>query len=230
MSNKLKDVYGFIYITTNLINGKRYIGQKKFEEGINFYKWKSYLGSGVLLSKAIEKYGKENFIKDIVALAYSEEELNKMENEWINSYNAIYDDNYYNIAEGGRKNPFAGKSDEEMVVIREKAGKSISKINSGENHPNYGRCESDYTKSKIRDSMKKMYYNNPELKKTKKFSSRERRKVICITTGMVFDGVGIASRYYNIDRTGISKCCNKERNCAGVLDDGTPLVWRYYNP
>ena len=45
-------MYGFIYITTNLINGKRYIGQKKYDkEGT----WKNYLGSGTYLKRALEK-------------------------------------------------------------------------------------------------------------------------------------------------------------------------------
>ena len=48
--------YGFIYITTNMVNGMRYLGQKKFDRG-----WKNYLGSGAVLRKAINKYGKENF-------------------------------------------------------------------------------------------------------------------------------------------------------------------------
>lgn len=30
--------YGFVYITTNLLNGKRYIGKRKFSKN-----WKSYL-------------------------------------------------------------------------------------------------------------------------------------------------------------------------------------------
>ena len=53
---EIENPYGFIYITTNMVNGKRYIGQKKFCDG-----WKTYLGSGKLLKKAIKKYCKENF-------------------------------------------------------------------------------------------------------------------------------------------------------------------------
>ena len=49
-------MYGFIYITTNHINGKKYIGQRKYDKQ---GKWKEYLGSGVVLSKAIKKYGIE---------------------------------------------------------------------------------------------------------------------------------------------------------------------------
>lgn len=45
----------FIYETTNLKNGKKYIGKHYGE--LN----DSYLGSGTLLKKAIEKYGKESF-------------------------------------------------------------------------------------------------------------------------------------------------------------------------
>ena len=33
--------YGFIYLTTNHFNDKKYIGQKKFDSN-----WKNYFGSG----------------------------------------------------------------------------------------------------------------------------------------------------------------------------------------
>ena len=38
-------MYGFIYITTNHVNGRQYIGQKKYDKS---GKWKKYLGSGIV--------------------------------------------------------------------------------------------------------------------------------------------------------------------------------------
>ena len=39
-------MYGFIYETTNNVNGMKYIGQKAYDKRGN---WKTYLGSGVYL-------------------------------------------------------------------------------------------------------------------------------------------------------------------------------------
>lgn len=95
---RLKEFYGFIYITTNNINKKKYIGQKKIDEN---GKWKNYLGSGRAFKEALEKYGKENFTRKIVAYAYSAEELNKLEEEWVEKCNAVEDRKYYNLVNGG---------------------------------------------------------------------------------------------------------------------------------
>ena len=52
---------GYIYKTTNLINGKIYIGQHKSSSfDTNYY------GSGKLLIKALKKYGKENFKIELI--------------------------------------------------------------------------------------------------------------------------------------------------------------------
>lgn len=56
-------MYGFIYITTNHINGKKYIGQKNYDKN---GRWKEYLGSGIILKQAIQKYGVDNFSKEII--------------------------------------------------------------------------------------------------------------------------------------------------------------------
>jgi len=49
-----------IYLITNLINGKQYVGAEK--NGNN----PEYFGSGKLIIEAIEKFGKENFKKEIL--------------------------------------------------------------------------------------------------------------------------------------------------------------------
>ena len=59
---KRNEFYGFVYMTTNLINGKRYIGQRKYYEGND-----EYLGSGNLIRAAVQKYGKDNFSRVILA-------------------------------------------------------------------------------------------------------------------------------------------------------------------
>ena len=69
-----------IYKTTNLITKKIYIGK----DGKNNPK---YYGSGIFLKNAIKKYGKENFVKEILEYCNTEEELNNAEIKWIAFYN-----------------------------------------------------------------------------------------------------------------------------------------------
>lgn len=54
-----------------------------------------------------------------------------------------------------------------------------------------------------------------------------KRKVKCITTGKVFNSIKEASKYYNIEETGISRCCKGEFKTSGKLPNGTKLVWEY---
>lgn len=86
-----------IYKITNLINGKWYIGQ----DSRNL---PSYLGGGILLKKAIKKYGRRNFNKEILEflpLNSTKENLNKAEIFWIEKTNAVSDPMSYNISIGG---------------------------------------------------------------------------------------------------------------------------------
>lgn len=89
-------MFGYIYLTTNLINNKKYIGKRQK----SFFDQK-YLGSGVHLKAAFVKYGKENFKCEILKECFSEEELLSSEKEFIAKYNAVKDPMYYNISEGG---------------------------------------------------------------------------------------------------------------------------------
>lgn len=107
-----KNMYGFVYITTNHINGKKYIGQKRYDKA---NKWKSYLGSGIHLKRAINKYGSENFSKEIIEDCKTKKCLDEREKYWIEYYNAVKSDEFYNIASGGEGGDTrAGYSEEQF--------------------------------------------------------------------------------------------------------------------
>jgi group I intron endonuclease len=81
-----------IYKTTNLINGKFYIGKDKHNNP-------KYLGSGKILKLAIKKYGIKNFIKDIIEECDNEIYWLEREIYWIKYYDSVKSG--YNIALGG---------------------------------------------------------------------------------------------------------------------------------
>jgi hypothetical protein len=85
-----------IYKITNVINGKEYIGKHKTED-LN----DGYFGSGKLLKKAIKKYGKENFKKEILFVFESELEVDIKEAELVTEKFCSWS-NTYNICVGGR--------------------------------------------------------------------------------------------------------------------------------
>ena len=87
--------YNFIYKTTNLLNGKYYVGMhstSKLNDG--------YLGSGKKLRRSIRKYGKDNFRLEILEFFDSREELVKREKQLINE-NMIKDKLCMNLKPGG---------------------------------------------------------------------------------------------------------------------------------
>lgn len=84
----------YIYLTTNLVNGKKYIGQHYGD--IN----DKYLGSGVAFTRALNKYGKENFQKEILEVT-TKNKVNEREQYYINLHNAFLSEEYYNLTPGG---------------------------------------------------------------------------------------------------------------------------------
>lgn len=128
----LDGFYGFVYITTNNVNGKMYIGQRCYHKK----GWENYLGSGVYLKRAIRKYGKENFTKTIIKNYINKEELDAGEIYFIQKYDAVNNDNFYNIAQGGDGgNTIKGYTSDERTMLSEKLSKiRKGKVNLGENN------------------------------------------------------------------------------------------------
>lgn len=90
-------MFHYVYITTNLINGKKYIGKHSFKRLEN-----RYIGSGTGLKAAIKKYGRDNFVKEIISIHDTEDQAYKAEELLVEFYNAVYSDQYYNQTTGGR--------------------------------------------------------------------------------------------------------------------------------
>jgi hypothetical protein len=89
----------YIYKIVNNVNGKSYIGQRTCPIG-ETPETDNYMGSGVYLKSAKEKYGIENFSKEIIAYCHSKKILDILEIEYIKIYREIGKAEY-NLADGG---------------------------------------------------------------------------------------------------------------------------------
>ena len=88
-------MFYYLYKITNLVNGKIYVGvhkAKSMDDG--------YMGSGKVIKSAIEKYGLENFRKDILETFENAEAMYAREKEVVNDEFLLRED-VYNLRRGG---------------------------------------------------------------------------------------------------------------------------------
>lgn len=139
----------YVYIVTNKINGKKYIGMS-----INKKKWfrESYYGSGKLIKQAILKYGKDNFIKNIVKEFDNEYDCRLYERYLIEYNNAVDDKMYYNMGPGGYGGAHKGHE------VSDETRKKISESNKG-------RIVTVETRKKMSDKVKGYKWKEEDIKK-----------------------------------------------------------------
>jgi hypothetical protein len=89
-------VFYTIYKTTNRVNGKFYIGKHQTKD-LN----DNYFGSGTMLCHAIEKYGIDNFFKEILFVFDNEADMNAKEAELVTE-EFVKEDTNYNLCPGGQ--------------------------------------------------------------------------------------------------------------------------------
>jgi len=144
-----------IYKTINLINDKYYIGMHRTLEPND-----NYLGSGVALNKAIKKYGKDNFKKEVLFIFETEKEMQDKEKELVNelvvndiqSYNMTFggEGSWSHIDSSGDNNPNYGKA----LWKKGKSQEEIDEINrkrasKGEKNGMFGKTHTEEAKTKI---------------------------------------------------------------------------------
>jgi group I intron endonuclease len=143
-----------IYLVTNLINGKKYLGKDVRNR-------KHYLGSGTVLRKAIKKYGRENFKKEIIEEHNDENKLKEREEYWLLFYDAANNINFYNRI---NKSNGAPKGRKITQKTRNKISKSLSGKPKSEEHIQKlkNREFTEDTKQKMSLIKKGKISNNPK--------------------------------------------------------------------
>ena len=135
---------GYIYVITNVINNKKYIGQTiqlDINQRWNKHKQVNKKFIGTCLYNSYKKYGIENFKFKIICICF-DEDTDKFEEEYIKKYNTLYP-NGYNMIEGGKSRKFTS-------ILKE----IISNKLKGENHPMYGKHLKEETKRKLSEALK----------------------------------------------------------------------------
>jgi len=179
-----------VYITTNLINGKKYIGKDEQNNP-------KYLGSGNLFKAAVKKYGRKNFHKEILAIACDKQDLCELESYYIDYYCAQTSDLFYNIAPGGnggklckeyryREKPVVEVDPITFNIIEEYKS---SKEAATKNNLNYkllnAVCNSAKTNIKGRIFVFKEVYNKEKLK-ANKLPNRQKYITLSYKTGVFY--------------------------------------------
>ena len=157
---------GTIYVITNIINDKKYVGlttktaEQRFEKHIN----NALAGMNTILYKSIRKHGRENFKVEVIETGIDNvEELKMKETEYIKKFKtyAFTGGHGYNMTIGGEgTSGYKWTEDQCRKQSEARTGKNhseetkrkMSESRSGEKHPMYGRKHSEESKRKMSEA------------------------------------------------------------------------------
>lgn len=245
---------GYVYLITNKVNGKQYVGQTK-EDDI-FSRWSKHMkicknSLGRYIYAAYKKYGIDKFDFKIICVCF-DEDCDRYEDVYINKYGTIAP-NGYNLRGGGgnrgKHHPDTIKRMSDKMLGRKMppASKETrikrSEGMKGEKNPNYGKAMSEEQKQKISNAQKHIWnqrkidgyvgnINERSLKNLelgRRIHCKRSRKVSQYTVDgqyvASFDSTEEASRQTQIHGAFIRNVCNpKKRNKTAG-----GYIWKYVN-
>ena len=224
---------GYIYLITNTVNGKRYVGQT-IRNDIET-RWKEHkIGRGVgeYLLKSYKKYGIDTFKFQIICICF-DNDCNKYEIEYIEKYKTLYP-NGYNFNTGGKnaaclqetRNKLSEKMKGKKASIETKL--KLSELNKGKNNPQFGKKRNqdeinaiwtpEFREQRIKQTTGN---NNPNF--GKKSVHRKEIGMYNLENKLLdkFESIHIASVETEINERCISGTCNGRQKTAGGF------VWKF---
>lgn len=213
-------------------NGKVYIGQTQQNPPEKRWLYGKGYPCNKYFTNAINKYGWNNFMHEILYSGLTQEEANEKEIELISEYKSA-DRNYgYNISLGGNN---VGKFSEEtkMKISKSHTGKNLT-----EEHKKHiresSRLQSEETKRKKSISHIGLKHTEETKRKMSELQNARTqeeinniykgvsKKVLCVETGVIYDSTRLVGRLFNISASSISRACKDETKTARGYH------WRFY--
>jgi group I intron endonuclease len=156
---------GYIYLITNKITKKKYVGQS-VQKDINS-RWKQHKcmissSIGKYLLDSYKKHGIHNFKFQIICICF-DEDVDDLEKHYIEKYNTLAP-NGYNLTIGGKRRYLKKESKDKISKAlsgrggnpcSEETKQKISLANRGNKNGNFGKKMSDEQRKKISETMKK---------------------------------------------------------------------------
>lgn len=201
-------MHHLVYVTTNIENGKFYIG-KHSTANLN----DNYCGSGVWVLRA--KKAKRKLFTRVVKSCQTEEEAYQQEYEIIVSAKECWPDLCMNMADGGvgfstsypkqRHGEFAPMYGKKHTEEFKNRLAQIMSYRAGENHHMYGKKHNEDTRKKMSESHLKVGH-------------LRGKKVKCLTNGVIYGSLSEAARAVAINgkaRSNIRVAINKNSVAYG---------------
>lgn len=168
-------MFYLIYKITNIVNNKIYVGKHKTKN-----KNDDYMGSGLNIRRAIKKYGKDKFIKEIIYECSSEEEMNQREKDIVDEEFILRMDTY-NINVGGDGGwRYCNKHRKICGIDRVNSDKLNNKVGQCYIHLNRMKTDENYKKEiikKISEGMRAKWKIDGHRWVGRKHSEETKRKI-----------------------------------------------------
>jgi group I intron endonuclease len=228
----------YIYKITNLLNGKAYVGQHDGSKN-------HYYASGHAIKKAVKKYGKENFMREVIdAGDYDGNKLDELEVYYIalhQTYAALYPEKGYNLTVGGGGSRGIKRTEAEKkhlrlvspnrkpvvqltvggVFIAEHFNILEASKTVGVSHSGISRCckgemsISAGFKWAYKEEYEKTGFATPT---TKVLTKKVAQYTLDGTELRTFESAGDAAKAYGINRAGIANViCGNSKSAAGFV-------------